>query len=338
MTAITFPITFKVLACEEVAAPVTLIDWTIDSLATEEVLVRVSHASINASDPIIQKRNIFRLTPPYVLGYDLSGTVVAEGQANPNDDIEVGSFVFGAVGISGGCFGEYVKVKRTSVALRPDNATVSDAQAAAYGVAYLCAYSSLMIVDDISKRAGQWAYVVGGGGGVGHFAVQLCKAYGLKVVASASKPEALELLKSLGVDAVVDYSTQDVVAEVFAATNGKGADFVYNSTCVDATFKQSALVVASGGSWVRLGAWMLSAPGLVDEITEIVKKRGAEAKSPSVAGFEPSAGLKTVIRLHKEGNIVPHISKIVPFEAAAVQEALDNFGKANAGKVVVKIM
>ena len=75
----------------------------------------------------------------------------------------------------------------------------------------------------------------------------------MKVIGSTSKAQSAELLRSLGVDHVIDYSKQDVVKEVLALTGGKGADLVYDPTYQPASFKQSASAVASGGVWMKLG-------------------------------------------------------------------------------------
>ena len=103
------------------------------------------------------------------------------------------------------------------------------------------------------QRSGQTILIPGGAGRVGHFAVQLAKAYGLRVITSASKPDGLDLLRKLRADVVIDYSKQDVVAEVMAATGGAGADEVYDTVCALSSFQQSAAVVRSGDQWMFLG-------------------------------------------------------------------------------------
>jgi Alcohol dehydrogenase GroES-like domain len=73
------PISFSALAIEQAGAPVTLKKKSIESLNDDEVLIRVSYASINKMDPGLARRNIFNLPEPYVLGFDFSGELVKLG-------------------------------------------------------------------------------------------------------------------------------------------------------------------------------------------------------------------------------------------------------------------
>jgi len=198
----------------------------------------------------------------------------------------------------------------------------------------------------VSKRTGQWVYVAGGSGGVGHFAVQLARLAGAKVIASASKPEALKLLQNLGVDHIINYSKQDVVKEVLSITGGKGVNLSYDPTYLPSSFKQSAAVVASGGKWVKLG-------GQTDEDKEprtIAEEKGGEpligdwGRYSTQPAFQEQRwkvrkGWEAAVTWYGEGKLKPHINSTIPFEAKALQKALDDIagGKANVGKAVLKV-
>ena len=203
-------------------------------------------------------RNPAGLPLPLWLGCDYSGTVVGVGgePSEGQEAIGLGSEVFG-FNVTNGAWGEYVVVRREFIALR---GAIPARVAGTYGGAYLTAVDGVLVDGEVNKRKGQWIYVAGAAGGVGHIATQLAKLHGLRVIGSASKPAALDLLKSLGVDHIIDYSKQDVVAEVLKATGGKGADLVYDPTYEDSSFAQSAACVASGGVWIKLGfepgAWL----------------------------------------------------------------------------------
>jgi NADPH:quinone reductase-like Zn-dependent oxidoreductase len=110
-----------------------------------------------------------------------------------------------------------------------------------------------VLTANIQQHASKWIYVAGAAGGVGHFAAQIAKLYGLKVVGSAGKATSLHLLRELHLDYVIDYSKQDVVTEIMSLTGGKGADLVYDSSYTQSSYTQSAAVVASGGEYIRLG-------------------------------------------------------------------------------------
>ena len=252
MSATTLPITFKALGSPSLAAPLQLLDHTVTSLQSDQLLVRVAYSSINAADSKLQQDNRFGMTFPQVLGFDFSGTVVAVGSQPPSTSdgsgssggIGVGSRVMG-ISSGGGCFAEYVVVSRWAAA---PSGPIPDADASTYGTAYISGVLRAMAMAHFPTRSGQTIFIPGGAGGVGHFVVQLAKAYGLCVITSASKPAGLELLRSMGADVVIDYSKQDVVAEVLAATDGKGADIVFDTVSGMSSFQQSATLVRSGGA------------------------------------------------------------------------------------------
>ena len=220
------------------------------------------------------------------------------------------------------------------------------AEASTFGLAFLGAYDSLCVATDIRQQAGQTIYIPGGAGGVGHFAVQLSKAYGLRVITSASKPAGLELLRKLGADVVFDYTMADAAKEVLAATGGRGADIVFDATYADSSFKQSASVVAKGGKWIRMGGWMMSPPELKAHVEATVTERGATMAVGDLARYtmDPAykakvpqlqAGLPLARQLYAEGRLQPYITATVPLEAAAVQRAVQD--KSAVGKVVVVV-
>ncbi len=338
------PVTFDSLAIEHAGSPVSLRKKTVTALDEGEVLVRVDHASINKMDPGLAQRNLFQLPEPYVLGFDFSGEVVEVG-TGAGASFAVGDQVFGGAE-RGGCFAEMAVVTAARIHKR---GALPAAEASTYGVAFLTAYESLVIAADVRKDAGKWIYVAGAGGGVGHFAAQIARLYGLKVIASAGKADSLRLLHDLKLDAVIDYSKQDVVAEVMRLTGGKGAELVYDSTYSQSSFERSAACVAAGGEYIRLGTPLQLQRVEAGDVTAVVEARGAkmvigdlgryqvdpqfEARMPEVM-----EGLQRAIDWYEQGKLRPVITQTVPFEAAALQTAFVDFlrGTNNVGKVVVK--
>jgi NADPH:quinone reductase-like Zn-dependent oxidoreductase len=342
MSAFSLPVTFTSQAVDPVGTPMSAKSTTVSSLADDHVLVRIRYASINPMDGKLARNNFWKLPEPLVLGFDFSGVVAAVGGSG-GGELQVGDEVFG-FNDKGACYAQYVAVKKDRVVKR---GAIPLREAATYGIAYSSAYEPLLMADDIRKRSGQTIYIAGGGGGVGHFAVQLAKLHGLRVISSGSKPASLDLLRSLKVDHVIDYSKQDVVAEVLKLTGGKGADIVYDPTYSPASFKQSASLVASGGRWLRLGGLN---PAEDTDAQRIAKERGAEATYGDFGRywFQPqyisrvsefAAVLKEATSLYEQGKVRPHIAAEVPFTSEALQRAVDdnNSGKANVGKVVVKV-
>ena len=349
LTEVSLPLSFNALAIPHVGEPVSLQQKTISSLAPDEVLVRVNYASINKMDPMLAKRNLFQLPEPYVLGFDYSGVIVKRGSEGSRG-LHVGDPVLGSIG-KGECYAEYVVVKGHPNKIVP-RGRVPAIDASTFGTAFLTAYESLILSGDIRRHHGKWIYIAGAGGGLGHFAVQMAKIHGLKVIGSAGKPATIDLLHRLRVDHVIDYSKQDVVEETFRLTNGRGVDVVYDSTNSASSYQQSSAVIAAGGEYIRLGtARQLQQFGLLD-LSSAVEARAAKMVIGDLARYtadpefqNPQArasviqGLEQAVRWTEEGKLKPEITKIVPFDPVALQQAFEAFtrGEINVGKVVVEV-
>jgi NADPH:quinone reductase-like Zn-dependent oxidoreductase len=189
----------EVLALREIDRP---------AVGEDEVLVRVHAAGLDqgvwhlmAGMPYMVRLMGFGLRAPKtpVLGSDVAGTVEAVGRSVTR--FAPGDEVFGT-GV--GTFAEYTVAREDKLARRPAN--VSFEQAAAVPVSGSTALQALRDVGRV--RAGQDVLVIGAGGGVGTFAVQLAKALGARVTGVCSAAKA-ELVRSLGADAVVDYTRED---------------------------------------------------------------------------------------------------------------------------------
>ena len=338
----TFPISFNALAIEQPGSPVSLVKKTIESIDKDEVLVRVDYASINKMDPMLARMNRFQLPAPYVLGFDFSGEVV---EAGSEAGLKVGDQVFGTAGAGGG-FAEYLVAKKERVVHRGG---VPAREAGTFGVAFLTAYESLVITGDIGRHQGKTIYIAGAAGGVGHFAVQIAKLHGLKVIGSAGKAASLDLLGRLNVDHIVDYSQTDVAREIMKLTAGRGVDLVYDSTYSQASYNVSAAVVASGGEYIRLGTPMQLKSFGIEDMTSVVEGRGASmvitdcgrySTDPvySAQAYKLAAGMKQAVLWYEEGKLKPVVTQIVPFAPESLQGAFEAFlgGINNVGKIVVQ--
>jgi NADPH:quinone reductase-like Zn-dependent oxidoreductase len=200
-----------------------------------EVLVRVRAASINPIDWKF-RRGLAPKQLPAVLGNDVSGTVErsrAEGFAEGED-------VFG-FSPSGG-YAEFAVAPAQAIAKKP--AELSHAEAAAIPVSGLTAWQALF--DRGGLRSGQTLLVAGAAGGVGHFAVQLGKHAGARVIGTGSARNR-EFVLGLGADEYVDYTSQDVAALV------KDADVVFD-TVGGQTTETLIPTVREGGTLVLIAA------------------------------------------------------------------------------------
>ena len=182
------------------------------TLGDDEVLVAVQAASINPADwhlisgiPYIARLQVGLRRPSFVVpGSDFSGRVEAVGPAVTT--VQPGDEVYGTTFMAGfGAFAERVAVPERLVTRRPLN--VSFEEAAAVPLAASTALQALR--DRGNLQPGQKVLIVGASGGVGTYAVQLAKHFGAAVTAVCSSPN-IELVRNLGADHVIDYTSQDV--------------------------------------------------------------------------------------------------------------------------------
>lgn len=184
-----------------------LIDVPPPTPGPNDVLVAVRAAGLNPVDFKIRQgklRPVLRLKLPFVLGNELAGEVLAVGR-----DVKVfraGDRVFARIAKGrGGAFAEQVCVEENLVAKVPNN--LDFITAAAVPLAALTALQALR--DELALKAGQRVLISGGAGGVGTFAIQIAKWLGAHVTTTASK-RGEALVRSLGADDVIDYTTEDI--------------------------------------------------------------------------------------------------------------------------------
>jgi len=178
-----------------------------------QLLVRNRAAGLNPVDYKIRAGHFPVIKPeqlPYVLGRDVAGEVVACGPSAQR--FKPGDLVYAMPGLERGAYSNYVLVKETEAAAKP--VSLDDVAAGATPLAALTAWQGLFRHGGL--KAGQRALIHGGSGGVGHFAIQLAKAKGARVITTVSGRN-VEFARELGADEVIDYKSQrfeDDIAEV----------------------------------------------------------------------------------------------------------------------------
>src|SRR5438874_11044334 len=210
----------------------------------DEILVRVIAAGVNPVDAyarqgMLAKRGLDNR--PSIIGYDIAGVVEKTG-ANAKK-FKQGDAVYCYLSVMrGGGYAECAVAKESETALKPKN--ISFEEAAAVPLAATTAWQAL--VDTAKMTKGQTVLIHGGSGGVGSFAIQIGKARGAKVIATASTANQ-DLLKELGADVAIDYTKQkfeDVAKDVDVVLDSVGED----------TLARSYGVVKRGGFIVSLVA------------------------------------------------------------------------------------
>lgn len=296
----------EVLAIEAVPRP---------SPAPGEVLVRVHAAGVNPVDWKIRSGMLegFGPRPPLILGVDVSGVVEAVGEGVK--ERKVGDEVFAYLSIRRcGGYAEFVAVPEKDLATKPK--AIAHVHAAAVPLAGLTAWQAL--VDAAELSAGQTVLIHGGAGGVGHMAVQIAKARGATVIATASVGNH-DFLKEIGADRVIDYRAQKFEEQV------KGVDVVLD-TIGGETLARSYQVVRPGGIIVSV----LDQPD-----PAVLKERGIRGR---MVFTSPNGNqLTEIAALIDEGKVKPHVSETIPLSEVAKAHEKSESGRTR-GKIVLIVL
>jgi len=280
-----------------------------------EILIRVIAAGVNPVDGMV-RAGMFaknsKSTFPMVLGYDVAGIVEKAGAKI--DKYKPGDAVYAYIGLKeGGGYAEYAVATDKEVSPKPKSLTF--VEAAAVPLAAETAWQALF--DTAKLSAGQTVLIHGGSGGVGSFAIQIAKARGAKVVATASTANQ-GLLKELGADVAIDYTKQkfeDIAKDVDVVMDSIGKD----------TLARSYGVVKKGGFIVSL----VARPDPAE-----LEKHGIRGAPMSV---DPnSAELAEITKLIDEKKIKVVVSQILPLADAAKAQEQAATGHTR-GKIVLKV-
>jgi NADPH:quinone reductase-like Zn-dependent oxidoreductase len=296
----------KVLVMEEVPRP---------DVAASEVLVRVYAAGVNPLDwkvraGLVKSWLAHRL--PLIPGWDVCGVVEAVGP-----DVrafKAGDLVYGMLDFSrNGAYAEYVAAEVRNLAPKPGS--IDHLQAAAVPLAALTAWQALFEVAGLTP----WHTVLiqAAAGGVGHFALQLAKWKGAKVIGTASAQNA-GFLQELGADRVIDYQTtrfEDEVREVDVVLDTLGGDVQQRSWQV---LKKGGILVATLG---------VASP-------ETARQHGVRGEGVSVQ--RDAAQLTQIAALIDSGDLKPAVTTLLPLAGAAEAHELSETGHVR-GKIVLQV-
>lgn len=189
--------------------------------AAGQVLLKIEAASLNFPDLLIVQ-NKYQMKPelPFVPGSEYAGTIEAVGEGVTH--LKVGQSVACLSGTGG--FGTHTLAPAKLCMPLPPGFPAVDA--AAFIMTYATSHHAL--VDRAALKAGETVLVLGAAGGVGTAAIQIAKAMGAKVIAAASTDEKCALCKTLGADATINYSTENLRDALKTLTEGRGPDVIYD--------------------------------------------------------------------------------------------------------------
>jgi crotonyl-CoA carboxylase/reductase len=240
-----------------------------------------------------------------------------------------------------GSFAEFCKVQAQQLLPKPDRLTWE--QAASYGLTYFTAYR--MLVDQAGIRAGDNVLIWGAGGGLGTFAVQLCKLYGANAIAVVSSDDKIELVKQLGATAVIDRrefllndpdTGERIMDEIKRfgtairrATGGVDVDIVFEHVGA-ATFFTSVFVAKTFGKIVICGA--TSGFNLDFDVRYLWMRQKQILGSHFANAYECNRANQLVA----EGKVEPVLSRVFPFaECPAPHQMMKE--NQHVGKMVVLV-
>jgi NADPH:quinone reductase len=223
------------LVWEEVADP---------PLSDGQARIEVRASSVNYPDVLyIAGTYQVKPTPPFVPGFEVAGVVV-ESRA---PELPVGARVASTLDGSGGYATHAIGAKMNTYVI-PESMSFEDA--AAITIVYQTGWFALHRRAQI--KPGETLLVHAGAGGVGSAAIQLGKAAGARVIATAGGAAKIDVCRGLGADIVVDYTKDDFVAVVKGATQQRGADVIFDPVGGD-VFDKSTKCVAFEGRIVVVG-------------------------------------------------------------------------------------
>jgi putative PIG3 family NAD(P)H quinone oxidoreductase len=297
-----------------------------------EVRIRVAAAGVNGAD-LSQRRGFYPSPPgaPEWPGLEVSGTIDALGADVTGR--RVGDRVCAL--LPGGGYAELVTVDAGLVLPVPD--AVDLVEAAGLPEVTATVWSNVFQLADLS--AGEALLVHGGSSGIGSMAIQLGRAFGASVIATAGSPEKAEFCRGLGADAAVEYRTQDFVEAALALTGGRGVDVVLD--IVGGSYIARDLDALATGGRIMAIATRDRTPASVD-IGLLMRKRARlwgttlrarplEERRAVIAGVR-----EHVWPLLADGRVRPVIDSVFPLaDAAAAHRRMES--SAHLGKILLRV-
>ena len=310
-----------------------------------DAIVRVRACGVNRLDLMVRSgATRMKLSMPHIGGCEVAGDLVELGSAattdvRPGQAVAIAPYLFcgrceyclageettclrgDIVGLSqDGGFAELVRVPAANLVPLPEG--VSYEAAAAVSLATLTAWH--MLVTQAGLRPGEDVLVLAAGSGVGSAAIQIARLVGARVIATASTPEKLARARELGAHEVINYQTDDMLAEVRRLTNKRGVDVVFEHVgaatwekSVGALSRNGRLVICgtTSGAEAKIDLWQLFAKQL-----RLIGSYGGSR-----------AELKTVLRMVADARLKPTIHATYGLDGVATAQSVmserQQFGK-----------
>jgi len=311
------------------ADALVLDDVPTPKVVADEVLVQVAASGVNRAD--LLQRQGFYPPPPGVSEYpglEVSGTITVLG-----GDVTgwaVGDEVCGL--LSGGGYAEQVAVPANQLLPVPEGVSLVDAAALPEAVSTV--WSNVFMTGNL--QMGQTVLIHGGSSGIGTMAIQLARAFGSRIAATAGTGEKLEACRKLGAEILINYREQDFVEVLSDATQGGGADVIldnmgakYLARNISALAVNGRLVIIGlqGGvkAELNINALLSKCAGV---IATSLRSRPPAEKAAIVAAVR-----EHVWPLIESGQVKPVVHRTFPLAQAA-----DAHRELEAGTTIGKVL
>lgn len=297
-----------------------------------EILVKTAYAGTNRAD-LFQRQGKYPLPAgnPAIPGLEVSGEVAACGEGvqhlNPGDRV--------CALLSEGAFAEYVTVPAALALPAPENISLEEAAA----LPEACFTVWISLVWQAGLQHGETVLIHGGAGGIGSLAIQIARALGATVYATAGTKEKCDACIASGAAAAINYTEQDFVEQIKTLTNGKGVDVILDVVGGD-YFGRNLQCLAQNGRLSIIS--FIEGAKIYANISPILLKHlkvmGSTLRSRPLSektqiAVELRDNLWHMVAL---GQIKPVIDRIFPLETA--EKALDRMEqRLNIGKILIKM-
>jgi NADPH2:quinone reductase len=312
----------------EVLQPVTL---PVPAPGPGHVLIKVAAAGINRPD-IMQRQGNYPAPKGHseIPGLEVAGTIVVIGAGAGR--FKEGERVMALV--NGGGYAEYCVADES--ACLPVPASLTMVEAAAIPEGYFTVWHN--VFERGALKSGEWFLVHGGTSGIGVAAIQLARALGAHVIATAGSPEKCGACRQLGAERAVDYRTEDFVEAVRTATEGKGVNVILDIVGGDYV-ERNIRALADDGRLVNI-AFQGGSKVTIDLLRVMLKRLILTGSTLRIRSSEVKAAIARAV----EEKVLPLIAdqriRIVidaTYPLAQAAKAHERMDESHIGKVVLTL-
>jgi putative PIG3 family NAD(P)H quinone oxidoreductase len=301
-----------------------------------EVLIKVSAAGVNRAD-LLQAAGLYPPPPgaSELLGMEVSGVVEAVGE-DISGDWAPGQEVCAL--LAGGGYAEYVAVPAGQLLPHPVGLDLADS--AGVPEVACTVWSNLAMTAHLSE--GQLLLMHGGASGIGTHAIQVARALGARVAVTAGSTAKLDFCRDLGAEILINYRDEDFVARVHEATDGAGADVIFDimgasylDRNIDALAPEGRLVIIGMQGGVK---GELNIAKLLSKRAHVIGTtlRGRPTNGPNSKSEVVAAVTESIWPMIADGRVRPIIGARLPIQDAAEAHRLLQAGEIT-GKIVLTV-